>query len=183
MSDEPAAPERKASEVILTIEQKVDCLLRYFQAIDFNLKVLINRVNEIDEKITNAPPRAIELPAAIEFPPANIAMPPVPIAIEAPINKTISVDSELPVVQKLIYHTGAPIRLCNVEILDHKGVKLKKIRTNHVGKWTSNLFPGVYSVKIYRSAVDKYSQIDDTYNITIPPNQSGSFELPDHKSL
>lgn len=181
MSDQ-TPPERKASDVLLAIEQKVDCLIKYFQTVDFNLKILINRVNELESKIESSN-KEIQLPEKLEFPKAKLPSKDPVVNIEAPISSTISVDAELPVCQKLIYHTGAPIRLCNVEIFNSKGSRLKKIRTNSSGKWNSNLFPGAYKIRIYKSAVDKYAQIDDTYDIMIPSDKSGFFELSEHKSL
>lgn len=172
--------ERKASDVLLEIETKVDLLLQYYKLVDFNLKVLINRINELGKKDAVV---ALDNPIEVKIPKKDILNPEIIPAGEDFPPAIISVDSEIPVMQKLLYNTNAPIRLCNVEIFDNKGNKLKKIRTSHIGKWNSSLFPGDYKIKITRAALDKYPQVDDTYDITVKASGSGSFELPDHKLI
>lgn len=66
---------RKASEIILALENKVDILLGIVRSIDLNIKVLSNKLNQLSEKQPTPPQftvEAVNIAAAV----APMSMPP-----------------------------------------------------------------------------------------------------------
>lgn len=48
---------RKASEIILSMENKIDTLLGIVRSLDLNIKILSNKLNQLSEKREHAPPK------------------------------------------------------------------------------------------------------------------------------
>lgn len=48
---------RKASEIILSMENKIDTLLGIVRSLDLNIKILSNKLNQLSEKREAAPPK------------------------------------------------------------------------------------------------------------------------------
>lgn len=57
---------RKASDIILSLEQKVDQMLKHISALDFNIKILSNKLNGVLEAL---PQGKLQSPMVVEAPP------------------------------------------------------------------------------------------------------------------
>ena len=74
--DEP----RKASEIILSLESKVEQLIKLHQALDFNVKLISNKLNDIIAAVNNAKP--VSAPS---------------FTVEAPKTIAITKENQLPI--------------------------------------------------------------------------------------
>lgn len=73
--------------------------------------------------------------------------------------------------QKICYADGKPMFQANVDILDETETVIKQLKTNQSGKWTSPLVPGEYKIRITKGANTNRAKIENTYHISIPPDQ------------
>lgn len=152
--------ERTASEVLLTIEQKVNNLEKMIQTIDFNVKTLLNKQNSEPARVLVEKPRkksfVSEQPAptaeAVEFVQADVS----------------SIDKKCTIQEKLLYENGKPIILAQVEIFDIKGNLVDKRRTNNIGQWMSSLLSGQYVVRIAKQATAAKSAVTAQYDLVVP---------------
>ncbi len=69
---------RKASDIILSLEQKVDQLLKHTSALDFNIKILSNKLNSVLDTLSQDKKQS----------PMFVEAPPTPYTATAPLEPT-----------------------------------------------------------------------------------------------
>ena len=83
----------------------------------------------------------------------------------------------VPVQQKLLYSDGTPITMANVELLSEETgslVSVKKLKTNATGKWTTNIQPGSYVVKVFKNKNHNREEVRHLADIVVPEDKSGT---------
>lgn len=200
MSNEP----RKASDIIIELEAKVDVLSRHIQNIDNNIKLILNRLSQNNIiKTLSLPPDSNEIQGVKrsnlpEMHPNVVAghygseetkpedIQPVKKVEEEKdfdfpqVDDSDSLKSsgrKVAVQQRITYSDGKNICLANVEIKNSTGGSIKKIRTNAMGKWIAVLEPGNYIVSVTKSANKTNPNVELSYPVTIPESDR-PVELP-----
>lgn len=262
MTDEQK-PQRSASEVLLSMETKLDILLQTNRSLDLNFKVLSNKFNQILQLLNTDPmipqlnpgnafpvqsvqqdntdlysasmlyPKAptngstavtsqtfnvgnvntqqlsqikvkdqleipSDMPLTMETAPVGFARtsrPETHMAQEVgqivkntptpsiqlpqtygPKESANASEKTYPVQQRVTDAQGKSLFMCDVQILDSKGVQVWKGRTNGVGKWSAALKPSTYKVNVKKHDSIAKKTIDVTQNITV--NSMTGQDLP-----
>lgn len=166
--------ERKTSDVLIDLEEKVSQILSYVRTLDTNLKLLLN------EKNTQQPPQNIQeaLKQAVESRPSEAFQPSAdkPQVTAEPVDfpqvEPVKPGGKERVVQEKIFYKkdNKVVLLAQVEIFDSSGKKLvKKTRTNNQGAWTAKLSPGSYHLRVAKSATSTKPAICVNYQINVTP--------------
>ena len=168
--------ERKASDILLELEAKIDKLAGESVLTNFNLKLLLGRIDSLvnikTQSIIEAPKP--EETVFFEVPKESIQ------------SKKISKSSEKDVVvkQTVRYPDGKPVILANVRILDLNNKELKSRKTLTSGSWDLLLKPGEYQLHIVKEAVLGKPQIDRLTKLIVPddlPDDKKALVLPESK--
>lgn len=178
--------ERKASEILLQLEHELKQLTGYVKTIDFNLKLLLSRVNSsasltadvtpVVKQVETPSPSAFSMPTveAVGIPP--LAFPSSPAASVVPKNQKTAKkvtsseasSTKMPVQQRVIFPDGRNVMLANVEIYDLQNNLAKKTKTNSAGKWNATLIPGKYFVMVSKSIPNSKKPVEKRFEIEIP---------------
>ncbi|KKN67644.1 hypothetical protein LCGC14_0459030 [marine sediment metagenome] len=153
--------ERTASEIILSLEQRVETMEGLVRSIDHNIKLVLSRQNaQLHAVSPPAPPEPAPPPSsptptveAVEF---------VQVQPSTPVKKRV-------VQEKLVYGDLKGIILAQVEIFDMSGKLVDKKRTNNAGKWASSLFPGKYMIRVAKQKTAAKPQATGQYEIIVTP--------------
>lgn len=193
---------RKATEVLLSIESKIDTLLTLYKALSFDIKILSNKVNSMMEQniVSSAPiitgpsissddeEKFVEIKQEETLPitdspvgfrrtsrPETYATEP---AIPAPPVTEFkdykpSFGSPINVVQRVVDKNGKSLFLAEVEILPSNDSSLPvKTRTNASGKWQAQLLPGEYKVFIRKRESVTKDKIETLQTINVDGSES-----------
>lgn len=171
--------EKKATDLLVEIDEKIDQILSYIKVQDFNYKILLNRVNSLIEKSEafKGGAAAVPAPAAAAPPPFSVTAPKeeVEFVVEPePEKKKFNPEGsvkKVPVQQKVIYPDDSLVCLARVDILSN-GELVKQVRTVQTGKWNAALLPGEYEVRISKSATKTKPQVNISYNIKVPESSN-----------
>ena len=183
--------EKKASELLLELEQKIDLILGYLKTSDLNYKLIIARLDKlassINQPIATTPVKPSMVPTVPQLTP-RIAVPEfqevdennLPIINEELQPQSGRRDQRTPgqnkkktqVQQKISYPDGKVVILANVEISDGAGQVVKQTRTNHAGKWSAALEPGKYLVKIYKPPTSNKPVVEQKFVVDIPASDT-----------
>ena len=180
--------ERKASDILLDLEKKIDTILAYIKNIDFNYKLLLSKLNQKDSASTeieknSSPESEIEFKNVDEE--EQIEVDRNPDHSKKRGVKTVSATAlfaaklqgkKIPVQQQILNSKGDKLFFANVEVMDMSNNILLKTRTNQAGKWLVNLTPGDYLIKITKSGTASKPKIDLCYQISVLESSS-SLEL------
>lgn len=193
-------PEKTASELVVEIHQNQDRILKHLQNLDFNYKLIINRLDNLTKEIKNKP---INQPTIHQNPPKVEA---VELPLKDSDNRSnlrkqleeqqdledfeeLTVENshdairrtgrnveppvkKIPVQQRLLYKdTNKKVFMANVQIFDKNSNIAKSCTTNQMGKFMCALTPGTYLIKVNKSANGDKAAIDLSYNITIPDGE------------
>ena len=162
--------EKKASELLLELEQKINLIIGYQKTNDLNYKLIIARL----DKLTNIITQRFTSTTSLANSSTNVMFHEVSEnqTIESNLSKVTSksdvVAGKTQVQQKICYPDGKIIILANVEIYDIANKLVKKTRTNSAGKWTAALDPGRYNVKIFKPPTSNKPLVERKYEIEIP---------------
>jgi len=179
--------ERKATDIILELEEKVNKLLSYVVNMDNNYKLIISRLDQLkSSQVSVALNPSAKLPLNdIE----NAKSQQVTKKPEEPVTFINVEDSEpkpiknnkIKVSQAVKYpkDKGAKqnnVILASVKIYDEKGVEGGNIvgenRTDQNGRWKIELSPGNYFVHIIKPASSQKPKIDHYFPISIDGQKS-----------
>lgn len=184
--------ERKATDILLDLEGKIDKILAYVATIDLNYKLLLNRIGSFpqDPLPTNTTNKAVLLQEENKI---NKQVQEQEViftdvdqdSVDDKSNKKrtsrATTDGKLvPVQQRIIYPDGSNVCVAKVEIKDTDNKIVKQMRTNNVGKWILSLQPGTYNVSIAKMRSTNKPEVDINYNITVPDSDA-VVELPAKK--
>lgn len=196
--------ERKASDVLLALEQKVNELLGYYKNLDHNIKLILQSINS---------QRAIQSPASediptVKFPSENKsesqakenknlvvgepldedeskqvaqeAMPQGSRRTSKFVSKEKnSTTKKIAVTQQVSFPDGDPVAFANIEITDSKGETIKRTKTNGNGTWLAPLVPGEYKVYLRKNMTEDSDRLPVEFNQNIEvPQSNRSIQLP-----
>lgn len=188
MSDEN---ERKASDILLSIEKKIDTLLKVCQNFDFTNKLILANTNKLlaglsEPSITPAVNK--DLPEVIRSQPPiiEVAKDMKPMRKTSRTNELVikqdsetKSESKVAVIQKVKTPANKDIFMADVLISDMSHNILQKIKTNSLGKWQAHLSAGDYIVTIIKTDSTTKQEIQSIQNITVD-GKSATMKLPDH---
>lgn len=180
MSDE----QRKATDILISLENKINNLAKQIAVYDYNLKIMLDRVNFIYGYIKNFESsnneqaiipnkELIEIKAdhtMVEATTPRVAARQVP-------DQTAPSDKKVPVVQRITDHIGKDLFMAEVSVMNIKKEPVFKTKTNAVGKWMANLKPDKYIVHIVKTDTTTKKKIEATQEITIT-NSNSVISLP-----
>lgn len=193
--------ERKATDILLDLERKLDLLLGYYQAVDFSQKLVLTKLSAIEKKLIEYPlitkessndfldpglNVSIEQEISLDLKPAKrrdqrLANSPMLEQSQVtfpnpsppkPIETIIGVVKPVPVQQKVIYPDGKNVILANVEIFDLNGKIVKKTKTNSAGKWNAVLVAGKYKVHVSKNATSEKPHVERAIWVEIPLSET-----------
>lgn len=173
--------ERKATDILLELEEKMNKLLSYVANMDNNYKIIISRIenlknnsvsvalssNHVKEELTSNTVKNIN---------ENINF----INVDEPDSKT-NKNNKIRVSQVVKYPKDKGVKqnnvvLASVKIYDSKGregnVVVGENRTDQNGRWKIDLIPGNYFVHIVKPASTQKPQIDHYFPISVGGDKS-----------
>lgn len=169
--------QRKATDILLDLEYKVDNLIKVISVYDLNTKLILDRVNKIlnileksqNNSINKPIDNSIIKPVDIEIP-KNEATVFVPSQQKIKVNDTPVVrvqrqtndkfsefskpqdmNKKTPIMQLVKDSNGKVILMADIQIFDEKNELVAKAKTNATGKWQAHLKPGNYNVNIIKT--------------------------------
>ncbi len=195
------ADERKASEILLSLEVTIKEILGYVRNLDLQQKIILERLNTSTSSksaplLVEAGPQVEAIPEDYEFPEHN------PKALKSKLQTALEEaekeDQEeeitattkqighrrnlrnhgeqqirqIPVQQKISYADGKNVYMANVQILDSNNNIIKQTKTNQTGKWLASLAPGDYKVMVSKSGTTLKPKVELSYSVTIPIQDS-----------
>jgi hypothetical protein len=180
-----AEDQRKASDILLSLESKIDTLIKTVAVYDFNSKIMLDRVNYVygyiknienntqNDTVSNNEPIAITNENII----VEATAPRVP-ARQVPTDEQKNTsDKKVPLVQRITDHSGKDLFMAEVSVLNLNKELVFKTKTNAVGKWMANLKPGKYVVNIVKTDTTTKKKIEATQEINIA-NSNSVLTLP-----
>lgn len=181
--------ERKATDILLDLEEKVDKLLSYVTNMDNNYKIIISRLDKIKSNpVSVASTSASPKPAIDETQkPKQLEKPENPIdfiSVDAPEVK-LTPANKVRVSQVIKYPKDKGVKQTNVVLASVKvydsngkdgGAIVAENRTDQNGRWKIDLSPGQYFVHVLKPASTQKPQIDHYFSITVD-GQKSSIEL------
>lgn len=167
--------KRKASEIVLSLEERVGRLEKKIDIIDINIKAILNRLNlaSLEPKPTPQPTPQAQ-PVAVARPVSGpVAQAPVPTQEDVVFPQVVASPSEnrnSVVEQRIIYDDGRPVILASVTISDAaiKTNTIAKVKTDGHGKWHTQLFGGKYIVEVVKGPTAAKRGFKIEYEIEIP---------------
>lgn len=169
--------KRKATDIILDLEQKVDNLTRYLTNVDLNIKLILNRLDGLKtadlsnvEARPSQDPKPTPVPVEKQVTVESFAQ--VPGSSEKKIIKSVVAPKQKKntIYQRVFYPDSGKAILVNVNIFDEQGSPAGQTKTDMSGKWKILLRPGKYTVVLKKSGTQNKPPIDETYPITIEEN-------------
>lgn len=199
MSDTEIIKEtRKASDVLVSLEEKIVLLIKTVSANDLNNKLILDRLNklliqssknnitalEVENKPVESNKIITPLTPIVEVsdkpvkPRKQFTMQPIEEVAPVKDKKDKSI-SKIPVGQRVTDNNGKDLFMADVIITDlDTNEVVTKVKTNAVGKWQAYLSVGKYSVFVSK-IVDPNTlhKIESMQEIEITP-QAKSLQLP-----
>jgi hypothetical protein len=161
---------RTATDILLSLENKIDILSRRISNIENLQKIISGRINDFMNKNPIKP---------------KIKVSPGPDIIDKKLqepidnkeynlindsNKIINdVNNRIKVTQTLIEEEDRPLFLGVVEIYDENKKLITKTRTDSKGRWKASLIPGKYQLHVSKNypVESKKKMVDISYNINV----------------
>lgn len=184
--------DRKATDILLEIDRKIDLLLKYQTTNDLNQKLILDRLNRLLKvNVEHFTTVQTEMPAnkPLMAKPAQMASEDIneygevqkEVELQPKIGRR---DQRIPtqdgkkiaVQQKIVYPDGKNVIIATVEIYNMSNVLVKRTRTNSAGKWNATLDPGKYLIHITKSATTEKPLVEQRYEVEIPISH-GPLEL------
>jgi hypothetical protein len=147
---------RKASDVLIELEHKVDTLLKLCQMFDSNIKLVLHRQNELtkalEQAISGETPENAEVALTADEPIIQIESEPKG---QRRTSRTSALEVEkgttaVPVSQMITDQNGKILYMADVEVLDANKDLVLKTKSNAAGKWQAALMPGDYFVNVLK---------------------------------
>jgi hypothetical protein len=186
--------QRKATDVIASIEDKVNTLIKMVSVYDMNIKIILDRTNKIYSyiealKLEYGEPQEVnqndkEIVMSQE---ETVKVSDVPVIekrsartnpeIPQPNYEDPGGTRKTPVVQRVSDSNGKDVFMAEVSIITAAGEQVSKTKTNAMGKWQSLLKPGEYIVNIGKTDAASKRKIEISQNVNIPVSKD-TFVLP-----
>jgi hypothetical protein len=197
MGDLENKDQRKVTDIISSLEDKVVLLIKTIAANDMNNKLILDRLNKLlnQSSTPSAAPDSKPAPQAPKVaspvatqPIIEVSKEPVRFRKQPPPAPSVSDKKEsksgdssqgkVPVGQRVTDNTGKDLFMADVQITNLETDELIKVKTNAVGKWQSYLGVGNYSVHISK-VIDSntLAKLESLQEIEVTP-QMKSLQLP-----
>jgi hypothetical protein len=168
--------ERKATDILLDIEKKIDEVLSIQKNQEFVLKTVLARIN--NSSVSVAPPsfEQKQIPGIKPGIKLNIQS-------EEPEKFNGLKTNNISVEQQIQYPDGKPIAVAKIEIFKKVGNDtelVKSTRTNPVGKWMANLSAGDYTISLMKQATGQRSLVNVNFDIIVPDKPDGIIKLENY---
>lgn len=195
MNDE----KRKATDILLSLEEKISALTRASVANDLNIKLILDRLNKLlaqksTETGINAAFIVPSIPQVVSSQPPLVEINKEPVQLKRQITpkkkiKDHSKEEEreaaikdhsmrIPVAQRITDDTGHDLFNAEVIITDLSTQSVvNKLQTNAVGKWQTYLPMGKFSIYITKMDINTRNKIESLQEIEITPNMK-ALQLP-----
>jgi hypothetical protein len=163
----PDKEKRNATDLLISLEEKIITLTKVVVAADNNTKIVLNKLNELFSKqgsVSNASIAAPTIPKIIapERPKIETANEPRPAPRPTPdvkvnnpkviAEKNNDGVSKIPVVQKILDQAGNPAYMTEVSVREKEtSEQVYTNKTNYAGKWSAYLPVGSYIVKFSKT--------------------------------
>ncbi len=184
---------RKASDILVSLEKKIDMMNRITAGQDLNNKLMLDRLNRICVLLEGMSRLPVLMPPPVETPEPEIQEEPAvePIIVETdPIGfrrtarpesyptpeEFASQDKVVAVTQKITWNDGKPALLAEVEIWDSNRTLVSKSRTSTGGRWAQPLKPGHYTVTVLKRESGNRKRMEYKGEFTVEPGTKQ--ELP-----
>ena len=180
---------RKSTDVLLSIEEKINLLLNHSSNQSMLLSNLANRISKLeslsgDQVVLNADKseknNINQSTADIKVSSVNKSLPGLKPGITlVGQSKNVSkqsngipdyvgsINSSTTVQQKVVYSDKKPITRASVEILDFNGEVKYKSTTNNSGKWVDKIAVGTYMIKVHKKATSKKPEVNIESKIVV----------------
>lgn len=189
--------ERKATDVILDMEKKLDHIVKQLEVLDLNFKLILNKLNQPPPKPFFKPPsiESVDVPVSASQPKHQQSLKSkLQIALEnaekndpgddqIPVEnnlvgvkrtaKYIPEERKVPVQQRVTYSDTKSVTSANVEIYDTNNTLVRQVKTNQAGKWMTSLPPGNYSVKVTKFQTNIKPKVESVFSISVTESDSG----------
>lgn len=204
-SQESVVPEpRKATELLVSMEQKLDTLTKMILNQDLLLKVITDRTNKIYSYVNEIQKEYEKERISINPPPYTLSSDKEVIMTSIqdvlPLSETPAItkrtnnviedksfkpeesfsnsDKKIPIIQRITDQNGKDLFMAEVVLSDNNKKLLGKFKTNAAGKWQAHLKPGKYFVKVSKTNTVDKTLLEMDQEINIPSNMTGTFILP-----
>jgi hypothetical protein len=180
--------QRKASDVLLSIESKIDTVLKLMANYDFTNKLILSKLNVLNT-ISNLD-SANSIPPVINSPitsnvESNIPIISTPSIIKRNVNQENAKEMELeefsnkkiPVIQRVVDDKGKDLFMAEVSIMTLDKELVNKTKTNAMGKWQAQLKPGKYLVQIIKTNTETKEKKQSLQEIVIDGTKQ-TMQLP-----
>jgi hypothetical protein len=186
---------RKASDILLSLEEKVNSMVKIISVYDMNMKLILDRVNKIYKYIEMLEQEAqqeqgkepaieysVDNPIIVADSTAETIMQRRGVRVEVPVEKfdpqvpavpekrvvdSGNSDKKVPVIQRVTDHTGKDLFMAEVTILNDNKELVLKTKTNAAGKWQAYLKQGQYSVNIVKTDTATKKKIEALQDINV----------------
>lgn len=191
MTDQEEKEPRKISDIIVSLEDKVNSLLKVVAVYDMNLKNVLDRVNKIYKYISELEKQAEadmknmqenKEPAIVSSPEifideereivAQRKTSRVATPIELPVKEKktaqqMGPEKKVSVLQRVTDHTGKDLFMADVTIMNENKEVILKAKTNAAGKWQAQLRPGNYITHIVKTDSATKKKVEAMQNLTV----------------
>lgn len=137
--------EKMATDVLVSIDEKLSTVIKILQSYDNNLKLILNKINS-SSSIAELPKKTTENNLPLLKTEVNID----PSKVKRDTN-IVENSKKIPVIQRVVDKNGKDVFMADVHILDLNDILILKLKTNAIGKWQAQLKPGDYKVKISKT--------------------------------
>lgn len=179
---------RKASDIILALEEKVNTLIKIVSVYDMNIKLILDRVNkvsayidriqaELDQEaaastdINNA--TQIHVDADNNIPMSDIPINNIRTSRTEPISDpNVSDDKKVPIIQRITDGTGKDLFMAEITVIDDNSKVILKTKTNTAGKWQAYLKPGNYTVNMIKTNAATKEKLEGKQHINVPSSNT-----------
>lgn len=187
------ANKRSASEVLLSLEDRIETLEGLARSIDHNVKLLLNNYNMINRKpidkstkqITPSKSKEVSKPKKKDSSEVVTAKVATAKTVTAESVDFVQVERDIEnrkrtVQERLTYSNSKPIILAQVEIFDSSGNRVSKKNTNSKGMWAESLLPGEYKIRVAKGKTSVNPQVTANYELSVSPSEV-PLQLEDRK--
>ena len=187
---------RKSTDIILSLEEKVDKLTKIVSVYDMNVKIILDRVNKIysyiqvlENEMANEK-QAVQQSDIVKTQKEQIIpISDVPIGnvrtsrIDPPTNAPVipatlipeqthsvaqpSNGKKVPVIQRVTDDKGKDLFYAEVNILNDRNELVTKAKTNATGKWQAYLEAGRYKINIIKTDAATHRKLESMQDINI----------------
>jgi len=165
--------KRKASDVLLVLEGRVEKIESVMAQIDLNVKSILNKLNigSVGRQVVFDSPPTQPKATPIAGPLVQAPVPTVDNVTFPQVGASSSLNQRNSVVEQgVFYADGRPVILASVTIAEAEITTniISKVKTNSHGKWHAQLLGGKYIVEVIKGPTAAKRGFKVQYEIEVP---------------